>query len=179
MGTCVILRMALGLAMIGATCCGIVGPSCVAQQKRGEVFSLAGEVGAGAVAVHRVPYGTEGSQNDVRISWPGQMSGAPRITVYATRVGCIDFSPAAASGACALVGSAGGTLSPNASPCVTARTCQPTGEDIIQNSLTITNGQGNPDVLGTPAEYKLWVVGDPQASVPYSITATYFYGPDC
>ena len=179
MGTWVILRMALGLATIGATGCGVTGPSCVGQQKRGDVFSLDGEVGAGAVAVHRVQYGTDGSQNDVKISWPGQMSGAPRIKVYATRVGCTDFSPAAATGACALVGSAGGTLSPNARPCVTAHTCQPTDDDIIQNSLIITNGRGNPDVLGTPAEYKLWVVGDPEASVRYSISATYFSGPDC
>ena len=179
MGTWVILRVTLGLAIAGATGCGVVGPSCLAQQKRGEVFSLAGEVGAGAVMMHRVPYGTDGSQNDLRISWPGQMSGAPRIRVYATRVGCNDFSPAAASGACALIGGPGGTLSPTARPCVTAHTCQPTEEDIIQDSLSLTNGRGNPDVLGTPAEYKLWVVGDREVPVRYSITATYFYGPDC
>ena len=179
MGTRVILRLAAGLAVIGATGCGIVGPSCVGQQKRGDVFSLDGEVGAGAVAVHRVKYGTEGSQNNLQITWAGQASGAARIKVYATRVECVDFSPAASSGACATVGSAGGTLSPTPRPCVTAHTCQPSDEDIIQNSLTIANGQGNPDILGTPAEYKLWVVGDPQAAVRYSVTATYFYGPDC
>jgi hypothetical protein len=174
-----ILQMAAGSAVIATAGCGIVAPSCLDRQKRGAVFSLDGEVGAGSVAVHRVQYGTEGSQNDLQITWPGQMSGAARIKVYATSVGCVDFSPAAASGACALVGGAGGTLSPTPRPCVTAHTCQPSDEDIIQSSLTITNGQGNPDVLGTPAEYTLWVVGDPQAAVRYSITATYFRGPDC
>ena len=40
-------------------------------------------------------------------------------------------------------------------------------------------GAATPDVLGTPAEYKLWVVGDPQQSATYSVATTWFYGPDC
>jgi hypothetical protein len=171
--------MVTGLSAIGATGCGIVGPSCVSQQKRGAVFSLDGEVDAGAVTMHRVQYGTEGSQNDLRITWPGQSSGAPRIKVYATRVGCADFSPAGPSGDCVPIGHLGGTLAPNPRPCVADHTCQVTDDDIIQDSLTITNGRGNPEIVGTTAEYKLWVVGDPQAKVRYTIAATYFRGPDC
>jgi hypothetical protein len=51
--------------------------------------------------------------------------------------------------------------------------------DFIQYSLIVTNGRGNPDILGTPAEYKLWVAGDPSQSVAYSISITWFFGPDC
>jgi hypothetical protein len=173
------LQIAAGVLVLGATGCGLTGPSCLDQQKRGDVTSVAGEVGAGAIAMHVVPYGTEGSQNDLRISWPGQSSGSPVLKVYATKIGCASFSPTTPSSGCGTIGSPGGTLSPNARPCVTAHTCQPTDDDIVQNSLTIASGQGNPDIIGSPAQYKLWVVGDPSVAVRYSITITWFRGPDC
>jgi hypothetical protein len=173
------LLCATGIAVVIASGCGVVGPSCVAQQKTGAVTTINGEVSAGAVAMHRVPYGTEGSQNNLRISWVGQSTGNPRIKVYATKVDCVDFSPANQSGACASIGGGGGTLSPTARQCVIDRTCQPTADDIVQNSLTVTNGRGNPEVLGQPAEYKLWVVGDPERNVSYGIEITWFRGPDC
>jgi hypothetical protein len=42
----------------------------------------------------------------------------------------------------------------------------------------LTNGRGNPAVLGTPAEYKLWVVGDAEQSSAYAIDITWVRGPD-
>jgi hypothetical protein len=165
--------------VLGAAGCGLAGPSCLAQQKSGTVTGVDGIVDAGAIAMHVVPYGTEGSQNDLRISWPGQSSGRPVLKVYATKTGCTDFSPVRATGDCVTIGSPGGSLSPNARPCVAANTCQPNADEIVQNSLIIASGQGNPDIIGSPPQYKLWVVGDPQAATHYTISITWFRGPDC
>ena len=132
--------------------CDLVGPSCVSRQQRGTVASLSGEVAAGGVAVHQVPYGTEGSQNDVVLSYVGD----PHIRMYSTRSACVDFQvpPAASAAECAVLS---------------------TGS----RSLIITHGRGNPPTLGSTPEYKLWVVGDENQSVRYNITITWFYGPDC
>jgi hypothetical protein len=133
--------LTVALLVMNALGCGLVGPSCLARQHQGTVATLSGEVEAQQVAVHRVPYGTEGSQNDVDIRWSGQFdANGPRIRVYATKVECVQF---------------------------------------VQSSLVITNGRGNPDVLGSPAEYKLWMVGDAEKTTRYSMTITWFYGPDC
>jgi len=149
--------------------CGLVGPSCLAQTERGTVTSLRGEVAARMLAVHQVTYGSEGSQNDVNITWRGQFdSGGPRLRVYATRVGCEEFVPsntAPAGGPCASIGSAGGIRAPE--------------DDFIQTSLIVTNGRGNPDILGAPPDYRLWVVGDSSQNATYTMTITWFYGPDC
>jgi hypothetical protein len=146
--------------------CGLVGPSCLARQHQGTVTSLSGEVEAQQVAVHRVPYGTEGSQNDIEITWSGQReAGGPRIRVYATKVECVQFVETGA-GPCASLDGSSGFLDPA------------TG-NFVQTSLTVTNGRGNPDILGSPPEYKLWVVGDVDRTTRYSITITWFYGPDC
>ena len=174
------VQVAAGVLVLGTAGCGSpAGPSCLARQKTGAVTSVEGIVGAGAIAMHVVPYGTEGSQNNLHISWPGQSSGSPVLRVYATRTSCTDFSPAKATGDCVTIGSPGGSLSPNARPCVAANTCQATADEIVQNSLTIASGQGNPDIIGSPAQYKLWVVGDPQSSTQYTISITWFRGPDC
>jgi hypothetical protein len=70
--------------------------------------------------------------------------------------------PASAnSGECAVLGSAG------------------TVGEIVVDQLTITHGRGNPETLGAQAQYKLWVVGDPGQSVHYTLSATWFFGPDC
>jgi hypothetical protein len=156
----------IGLALVALVgpACGLVGPSCLGRQERGAVTTISGEVAAGALAVHRVPYETAGSQNDARISWAGQsVVSGPRISVHATRVGCTEFTPppAANSGPCAVLGSAGAL------------------DGAIVAILTVANGRGNPDVLGSPAEYKLWVVGDAGQSARYEIAITWFYGPDC
>jgi hypothetical protein len=164
MARCFALVVAVGLAAPG---CGLVGPSCLARQHRGAVTALSGEVAPRAVTVHRVAYGSEGSQNDLEISWDGQrVANGPRIRVYATKVDCVDFVPERGAGPCASIGSGGGFAEPG------------TGQ-FVQTSLIVTNGRGNPDILGSPPEYKLWVVGDADRTSRYAITITWFYGPDC
>jgi len=172
------------LGLIATTIdCGLVGPTCLAQQHRGTVASLSGEVGAGAMAVHRLTYASQGSQNDVNISWVGQfVAGGPRIRVYATRAECTQFVPPGHSGfgqdGCVNLGGFGGAPAPEARQCVWNSTCTPEISELVQTSLIITNGGGNPDVL-VPPEYKLWIVGDPGQGATYTMTITWFSGPDC
>jgi hypothetical protein len=144
--------------------CSLVGPSCLGRQQRGTVTAFEGQVAAGQTAVHIVPYGTEGSQNDIEIAWANQRDPAgPRLSVYATKVDCVAFVPPG-SGPCAPVGSRGG-IAPDGT--------------FIQTSLIVTHGRGNPEVLGAPPQYKLWVIGDSARDVKYSIEVTFFFGPDC
>lgn len=153
---------ATGLFLLAVWGCGIVGPSCIDQQERGQVFTLTGDVSAGQITSHRVPYETRGSQNDVNVSWVGDAQpDGPRIALHATRVGCADFRQPAGDGVCSILGSAGWI------------------NGHLVTSFVIPNGRGNPDILGSPAEYKLWIVGDPHQSARYTVTATWFYGPDC
>ena len=49
----------------------------------------------------------------------------------------------------------------------------------IATRLVVTHGRGNPEVLGTPPEFRLWIVGDPARSTFYTMTVTWFHGPDC
>jgi hypothetical protein len=159
-----VLKLAIAALAFSSWGCDIIGPTCVARQKRGSVANLTGEVAAGGVVVHRVAYGTQGSQNDAHISWADQFSsGGPTISVFATRVECEDFlpPPAVNFGACAVLARGG------SSNCVVAST------------LIVTHGRGNPERLGNPPEYTLWIVGDPDRTVRYTIDITYFYGPDC
>ena len=163
-----------GLALV-VSGCNPLAP-CLSRQETGSVTTVTGEVAVGHIVVHRVRYGTEGSQNDVRISWTGQhTSGGPRIGVSATRVAGQDFVPPAQEGgvppergACETIGTSAGVAAPDSGSAAH-----------VQTFLIISNGQGNPDILGTPAEYKLWVVGDHSQRVIYTMSITFFSGPDC
>ena len=142
--------------------CGIVGPSCIDRQERGTAGTINGSVEAGEVVMHRVSYDTRGSQNDAMIDWPGRRNAdAARLAVYATLATCEQFVlPADAnSGNCAIL-ARGGWISEG-----------------IASGLTLTHGRGNPERLGTPPEYKLWVTSDRATS--YTIALSYFFGPDC
>ena len=157
------MRTLLGLvALLISNGCGIVGPSCLERQQRGTLPPISGTVDAGQLAMHLVAYDTRGSQNDARLSWPGQgTADGAQLSIYATRATCEAFTlPAESnSGACAILGRAGWT---------------PVG---IATSLGLTHGRGNPEVLGSPPEYKLWLVSDRPTS--YTVTVHWFYGPDC
>ena len=124
------------LALVG---CDLIGPSCVDRRETGSVTAFSGGIGAGAIASHLVPYATQGSQNNAELSWLDQSSPTgPRLKFYATRASCENFDPAAI---------------PDSGPCATlARAGWFDGR--IASTLTITNGRGNPDVLGTPAGTK-------------------------
>ena len=174
------------LIAVSASRCNPFGPSCLSRQQTGTAGTVSGTVDAQTVAVHEIAYATEGSQNDLKIQWPGRLTaGGPRLRMYATRVECVDFvAPPSLgannnTGACADVGSWGGTLSPDARACAVDRTCQPIDSDLVQSSLIITHGRGNPEKLGPSARYKLWVVTTSEQPVGYTITITWFFGPDC
>jgi hypothetical protein len=145
--------------------CGIVGPSCLSRQERGTVAVIRGEVAAGQTVSHIVVYGTQGSQNDVNVSWPNMSSpDGPRIAVYGTRVECTDLglrSSAQRGDACEVLGRAGWS------------------DGHLVTSFAIPNGRGNPDILGSPAQFKVWLVGDEERSATYTLDVTFFYGPDC
>ena len=153
--------VALSLAVCG---CDLIGPTCVSRQKRGPVTTLTGRVSAGEVTMHRVPYGADGSQNNIEIRWSAGAAStpAPRLAAHATRVACNEFMLPAASNAgdCAIVASGASHVSGFA-------------------SLIVTHGRGNPERLGNPPEYKLWIVGDDRQDVSYTIDVTWFFGPDC
>jgi hypothetical protein len=140
--------------------CNPLGPSCVSQS--GPVASTGGVVGAGEVVVHRLPYGTEGSQNDIQVTWANQgQPGGPRLQFYATRTGCENFSPATATGVCQVLARAGSV------------------DGVVVSTMIVTHGRGNPETLGTPPEYKVWVVGDSQQAASYSLSAVWRYGVEC
>jgi hypothetical protein len=78
----------------GAAACGVVGPSCLERQERGNVTSMVGVVEPGQVVSTSVPYDLRGSENDISITWDGRgTAGGPHIHVYATNTGCSEFVP--------------------------------------------------------------------------------------
>jgi hypothetical protein len=156
--------MATTLLATLTSSCGLVGPTCVSRQQRGSVTTITGRVEPGQVLSHQVRYDTRGSQNDARVEWSdARLPDGPRLRFFATRVGCSDFEPPAASNAgdCAVLSRAGA------------------GDLGIADTLSVTHGRGNPEQLGNPPEYKIWIVGDPQRGALYTITITWFFGPDC
>jgi hypothetical protein len=176
-------QMFVAVLSAGQAGCGILGPSCLAAQKRGLVQSLSGPVQAGQVVTHALKYDERGSQNNIDFSWTG-VGGSTglKLKAFATGPECLDFVPPpddwyADQGPCRIIGSPGGYLAPDARPCALAGTCEVGRDEIIYNSIIIT-GPGN----GAPAgfsEYKLHVVGDARLATSYSVSVTWFYGPDC
>ena len=157
-----IRALALAALLLSSTNCALLGPACLARQERGAAGSVTGSVEGGEVVMHRVVYDIRGSQNDARITWPGHRDGdAPQLQVYATLATCEAFTlPADGnSGLCATI-ARGGWVGPG-----------------MVAGLTITHGRGNPERLGTPPEYKLWITSD--RSTGYNIALSYFFGPDC
>ena len=154
--------LAAAALLLMSSGCALVGPYCISQQERGTVTSLSGSVGGDDVVMHRVSYDTRGSQNDARLDWFGQRDAdGPRLLMYATLASCEQFTlPAESnSGNCAVLARAGWT------------------SQGIATTLILTHGRGNPERLGTPPEYKLWITSD--RSTTYNIAVSYFYGPDC
>jgi hypothetical protein len=84
--------------------------------------------------------------------------------------------PSADSGPCCVISRAGGYVAPDARPCALANTCQPTPDEFASTSLIVFGqGDGGRPVSG----YKLHVVGDRSQTASYSISITWFDGPDC
>jgi hypothetical protein len=128
------------------------------------VTTVGSEISPNQVVSHVLRYAVEGSQNDVHVTWTdSHLPDPPRLRFYATSTACTDFSPAAAdeSGDCQSLARAGLI-------------------DVhVASTLVITHGRGNPERLGNPPEYKVWVVGDSTRSARYTLDVTWFFGPDC
>jgi hypothetical protein len=176
-----IILVLAGIVLSASAGCNVLGP-CGPQEESGEVVSgLSGKVDAGMIQTHLVRYDASGDENKVSFSWSGQGSlGGPHLRVYATGVGCTDFTPPPIEGPpridegeCrTLSGGSGGYLAPDARECVKSNSCQPTQYEIIQTSLS---------VMSRLTEYKLHVVGDPALPATYSISIRWirFTGHDC
>jgi hypothetical protein len=154
---------ALMLVMIAAlqSGCGIIGPTCSGQT--GSVFSISGELAAGAMVVHEVPYGTEGSQNDGQFTWVGAAPDDPKPELFFTRTECNEFDHhnPEEDGPCAVLARAGWD------------------EGRRHMSYILTHGQGNPLTLGPSDHYKLWIVGDSAQTVFYTLSARWNRPVDC
>ena len=163
--------------------CSVLGPSCLSQQHRGQVQSLAGPVQRRQLVTHTLRYDQRGSQNNLEFSWTGggTLSG-PRLMFFATGPDCVDFAPPSDdvrgdAGPCRAIGNVSGHVALDARPCALAGTCLASRDEIIYTSIIIT-GPGN----GAPpgfSEYKLHIVGDARVAADYSVSVTWFYGPDC
>ncbi|CAN5852358.1 hypothetical protein BH24ACI5_BH24ACI5_10220 [soil metagenome] len=172
--------------------CALLGWNCRRGQKTGDVTTITGRVEAGQLVSHLVPYDQQGTQNDVRISWPGQSgTDAPRLRVYATSASCQEFTAPPVDTFTPGTPSTDRRTVPRgpapqprpgseADPCVVMSGRQfmftSTGE-LVQDGLVVAGGpeQLKPDLH----EYKLHVVGDQRLPVTYSISVTWFRGPDC
>ena len=151
-----------------STGCALSPAACLKRQTRSEVFKISGTVPAGQTVSQLVPYGIEGSQNDLSIRWEGQgKPGGPRLRMFATRIECTPDKIAAGAGTgdCSYLARGGGGGMYNG--------------EFVQQSLTITHGRGNPERLGPTNSYRLWVVGDPGLPATYTIASESFSGPDC
>jgi hypothetical protein len=173
MRTLRVFNMSMSLAaatLVSVSGCGVLGPSCLDQEKSGPVTTLTGRVEPGQIVSHVVPYDTRGSQNDAHISFSGQgtLTG-PRLMVYATLESCDDgdFVPPTAQdtgeghGDCAPIARPGGYLGPDGA--------------IVPTQFTLTGpgngGSGNP--------YKIFIVGDPNQAASYSISVIWVHAVDC
>ena len=156
---------AIVIASVSGWGCDLLAPTCLGRQHRGTATEVLARIDAGQIIVHRLSYDTRGSQNDVEITWADQtLADGPRLRTYATKVGC-ETEPLPGvngTGDCRILSSAGSLDSGN-----------------FASRLIVTHGRGNPEVLGTPPEFKVWIVGDPSRSALYTMTQTWFYGPDC
>lgn len=184
MTNALIQTLAAMLLAASATGCSLMfGAACLSQQQRAHVTTITGDAAPDTVIVHEVAYGTAGSQNDITIKWVGQRNvGGPRLRVYATKGECDTFDPRVAvprASACASIGSRGSTVAPDARPCVRDDSCKPVADELVQSSLGITHGRGNPEQLGPTVRYKLWIFTDSRQATSYTIDVTSFYGPDC
>jgi hypothetical protein len=157
---------AIGVLSLSSWGCGLLlGPTCLGQQHRGTGAEMIAAIGPGQVIVHTLPYESRGSQNDVEVDWNGRTEpDGPRLRFYATRVGCMTapLPGSSGTGECSTLASAGSF-----------------GDGGYASRLIVTHGRGNPEVLGAPPAFKVWIVGDPLERTLYTMTQTWFYGPDC
>lgn len=156
--------LAVALSGLSGAGCSLLAPTCLSQQQQHAADPIYATAQAGQRVVHRVSYDARGSQNDVEIEWNDRTLGR-RLAAYATRATCETGPDRAApyDADCRVLSSGGSTEAAS------------TGAI----HLTVTHGRGNPEVLGNPPAFKVWLVADADHSVFYILTPSSFYGPDC
>ena len=150
------------LVSLSSAGCSLLAPTCLAQQERHYAEPETARIEAGEVIVLRRSYDARGSQNDIGIDWSGRLDGTT-LQAFITRADC-ETGPdreASFTSACRALASGGSSGSVN-----------------ITNMI-VTHGRGNPEVLGNPPEFKIWLYGDPAKSTIYTLRQTSFHGPDC
>ena len=118
----------VALVAAGGAACNPIGASCVSRQKTGLVASVSGTIGVEETVVHRLAYGTDGSQNNISVTWRSQDgTGTPRLRFYVTRVTCEGLTELNLNltGACAVLARGGWV------------------DGHIASTLIIANGRGN------------------------------------
>jgi hypothetical protein len=140
--------------------CSPFRPSCTGES--GPVTSLTATVRAGDVTVHTIAYGTEGSQNDITVSWTDQgQPDAPDVRFSVTRASCETFLGVGVSPECAVLARAG----------------RIDGHVVV--TMIVTHGRGNPERLGNPPAFKVWVEGDGARSAGYTIVVQWKRPVEC
>lgn len=106
------------------------------------------------------------ASNTIEVTWPGAGApGGPRLWFVATRSACSAFPREVA-------------LDPS-SPCAVLAEAGQRHDGPLVSSMTVTHGRGNPAVLGTPPDYRVWIVNDATAPTPFTLDARWSFGPDC
>jgi hypothetical protein len=156
--------VAIGLVGMAGAGCNLLAPSCLSRQQQTFGDAVYGTVQANQMVVHHLAYDARGSQNDIDIEWNDRTLGR-RLAAYLTRATC-ETGPdpnASYDASCRILSRGGSTETPPAGPI----------------HLLVTHGRGNPEVLGNPPAYRVWLIADPDRSVYYTLTPSSFYGPDC
>jgi hypothetical protein len=183
--------MVAGLAVAAALSsgCAAAGWACRQGQKSGDVVTLSGRIVPGQVITHIVPYDQQGHQNDIHLSWvPDVPAGDPRIRIYATSLECSTFvppaDPIAPSTPSARRHQEPRTLPPAIihpkTPCsdlgTALSTRLPSGE-LSQHTLLVPGGPGQ----RRPwlREYRLHLVAGGGSAASYTVSISWFRGPDC
>jgi hypothetical protein len=154
--------VSVGLLGVGGAGCNLLVPTCLGRQERHSTEPRTAQIEPGALVVLHLSYDIRGSQNDIEIEWSSRLDGT-RIEAYATRAEC-ETGPErgnASTDSCRVLSRGGNG----------------TSQGPIR--LILTHGRGNPETLGNPPDFKIWIYGDPAKATTYTLTASSFYGPDC
>ena len=173
----------VAVAGLAGSGCSIVGPSCLSRQKTGPAATASGRAEPGQVV--SAPAALRPERQPERRDHQLERPGPARWTAAAhlrhrpphARTSCRRPADERRTGRARSSRRGGGYLGPCARGCTRNGSCTPTPDEIVNTSLIVT-GPGN----GAPAdfrEYKFHVVGDPSRAVSYSLTALWFFGPDC
>jgi len=157
-----VVLLSLGLL---TPACALLGPTCAGRRDGGPVTLVTGVAPAGGQTSLVLRYETAGSQNTIDVRWPGAgTADGARVWFEVTRPGCETGPDTAATPveACGVLAQGGQR-----------------DDGPLVSSLVVTHGRGNPLVLGTPPDYRVWATNAAAVPVPFTLDVRWSYGPDC